>query len=157
MRSIVLLAVLSGVLFCSLVCSSLAKSSSGPKVFLTAATASAADLLSFLIVVVSPKKITDKVFFDVEVDGASVGRIVIGLYGKTVPKTAENFRALATGKSIFFIERSVLSNDTVLTVDTLWNRGEGNWNQRETSALQGKRFSQDHSKLHDTRRRLYKW
>ena len=37
-------------------------------------------------------KITHKVFFDIEHDGESLGRVVMGLYGKTVPKTAENFR-----------------------------------------------------------------
>jgi len=40
-------------------------------------------------------KVTDKVYFDIEIVGEKAGRVVIGLFGKTVPKTVKNFVELA--------------------------------------------------------------
>lgn len=41
---------------------------------------------------------TDKVFFDIAMNGEPVGKIIVGLYGDVQPKTVENFRALCTGE-----------------------------------------------------------
>merc|ERR1712154_642543 len=42
-----------------------------------------------------------EVFFDIAVGGQPQGRICFKLYSDVVPKTAENFRALCTGKKGF--------------------------------------------------------
>lgn len=49
----------------------------------------------------SPATITKKVYFDITIGGESAGRIEFGLFGETVPKTADNFYQLCTGEQGF--------------------------------------------------------
>lgn len=39
--------------------------------------------------------VTEKVYFDVEIEGELAGRVEIGLFGSTSPKTVTNFVGLA--------------------------------------------------------------
>ena len=43
--------------------------------------------------------VSEKVYFDISVDGEAIGRIVFGLFGNTVPKTAKNFSTLCDGSA----------------------------------------------------------
>jgi len=60
--------------------------------------------LIFLILPTEGQKkgpqVTKKVFFDITIGGEDIGRIEIGLFGGTVPKTVENFASLAEGKEV---------------------------------------------------------
>lgn len=51
--------------------------------------------------------VTDKVFFDVKIGGEPVGRMVFELFGKTVPKTVENFKHLALHTEGFGYKNSI--------------------------------------------------
>ena len=47
----------------------------------------------------APKR--SKVYFDVSADGVPLGRINMELFNEVVPRTAENFRQIATGEAGF--------------------------------------------------------
>lgn len=49
----------------------------------------------------SDVSVTKKVYFDLTYGGEPLGRVVLGLFGDVVPKTAENFAELATGEKGF--------------------------------------------------------
>jgi len=51
-------------------------------------------------------KVTAHVFFDVSIGGEQAGRIVLGLFGSTTPKTAENFMQLAMHTKGFGYKKS---------------------------------------------------
>ncbi|RDB18936.1 Peptidyl-prolyl cis-trans isomerase [Hypsizygus marmoreus] len=55
----------------------------------------------------SAGKIMANVFFDVAIDAKPAGRIVFKLYDDIVPKTAKNFRELATGQHGFGYSGSI--------------------------------------------------
>ncbi|EMD35966.1 hypothetical protein CERSUDRAFT_115914 [Gelatoporia subvermispora B] len=97
----------------------------------------------------STNKLLPNVFFDVAIDQKPTGRIVFKLYDEVVPKTARNFRELATGQHGFGYASSsfhrIIPNFMIQGGDFTRHNGTGG------KSIFGDKFADENFKLRHTK------
>ncbi len=61
----------------------------------------------------NPEAVTQKCSLEFAADGKSVGKVIVGLYGNTVPKTVENFMAYCSDKPYKNEAKAMYTNTVV--------------------------------------------
>lgn len=106
-----------------------------------------AALLSVLAL--AEPEITEKVFFDVQIGDGEVQRINMGLFGKTVPKTVENFKQLCNHEKGFGYKNSIFHR--VIPGFMLQGGDFTNHNGTGGKSIYGEKFADENFTLkHDT-------